>query len=31
MKLLRNNWAVGSAFAAALIVNAHAITAGWYR
>ena len=30
-KWLSNNWIIGAAFGALLVVNAHAITAGWYR
>lgn len=30
-KWLRDNRVIGSAFAALLIVNAHAIVEGWYR
>lgn len=29
-KWLSNNWIIGAVFCLLLLVNAHAITAGWY-
>jgi hypothetical protein len=30
-KWLSNNWVIGPVFAVLLVINAYAITAGWYR